>query len=282
MTTSSENPQSAEGRQYHIGLAPGEVAPSVMLVGDPERAVRVSKRFDDIRLERRSREYVTLTGTHDGLPITVMGTGMGPANTEIAVIELSQCFSEEEVGSLTLVRCGSTGGLQEGMQLGDLVISLGGHRLEATSTQFVDPGYPAVAHPEAVLALVRAASESGLRHHVGITATAPGFYGAQGRDVPGFPPRDPAVVDRLARQGVTNLEMEASTLFTLASLRRLRAGAVCAVYATRRAGEFISGEAKAQAEANCIEVGLAALHHLAQMATERGDQPMWHPGLTKS
>ncbi|HEY8378415.1 MAG TPA: hypothetical protein VIK91_18085, partial [Nannocystis sp.] len=67
--------RDAEGRQYHIGLAPGEVADSVILVGDPERAYRVAAMFETVELERKNREYVTITGVHEGLRVSVMGTG---------------------------------------------------------------------------------------------------------------------------------------------------------------------------------------------------------------
>ena len=81
---SANLPQDGDRRQYHIGLAPGEVAESILLVGDPARAVRVSGLLDEIELERRNREYVTFTGRHRGLRVTVMATGMGADNTEIA------------------------------------------------------------------------------------------------------------------------------------------------------------------------------------------------------
>ena len=276
---SSEHPETEDGRQYHIGLAPGEVAEHILLVGDPKRARKVASRFDEVEFERSSREYVSLTGWHEGLRVTVMGTGMSTANTEIAVIELCQCFEDDRVPELCMIRCGSTGGLQPHIELGDLIVSKGSYRMEKTSAFFVDDGYPSIAHPEVVMALVRAADEGGRRYHVGINATAAGFYGAQGRELPGFPPRFPDIVDQLARQGITNLEMEASALLTLASLRGFRAGAVCAVYATRRAGAFIDAEARNRAEADCIDTGLGALHHLALMAKARGDKAMWHPGL---
>ena len=276
---SAEQPVTDDGRQYHIGLAPGEVAPSILLVGDPDRADRVSQLFDDIDLSRRNREYVAHTGSHKGMEVTVLGTGMSTANMEIAVIELCACFAPEAVSDLCMIRCGSTGALQDGIELGDLVISKGAYRMESTSTAFVGEGYPALSHPEAVLALAAAADSGGHRYHVGINATAASFYGAQGRDVAGFPPRRPDITDELARQGITNLEMEGSTLLTLASLRGFRAGLVCAVYATRREGEFISNPAKVAAEGACIETGLDALHELAAMQAQRGDHPIWHPGL---
>lgn len=266
--------RDAEGRQYHIGLAPGEVADSVILVGDPERAYRVAAMFETVELERKNREYVTITGVHEGLRVSVMGTGMGAASTEIAIVELCQCVERP-----VLIRCGSTGALQPGMGLGDLVITQAAVRLENTSLFYVEPGYPAAADPQAVLALAAAAEALGHRYHVGITATASSFYAGQGRAVAGYAPQWPEIVERLARQGVKNLEMETSCLLTLASLRGIVAGAVCAVYATRHDDVFITPEQKDMAEKACVTTGLRALHLLHAMAQARGSRPTWHPGL---
>lgn len=271
---SAERPRDAEGRQYHIDLAPGEVARHIILVGDPERARRIAGLFDRVELERQNREYVTITGEHRGLRLSVMGTGMGCGSTEIAIVELCQCVERP-----IMIRCGSTGALQPGMALGDLVISQGALRLENTSRFYVDDGYPAVADPQVVLALAAASAAIGQRYHVGITATAPGFYAAQGRSIEGFPPREPDIVDRLARQGVKNLEMETSCLLTLATLRGFMAGAVCAVYATRTDNVFITPDQKSAAELACITAGLEAHHLLHAMEKARGASPLWHPGL---
>ncbi len=271
---SAERVRDAQGRQYHIGLAPGEVSRFIMLVGDPARATRVAGMFDSVELERRNREFVTYTGTHGGVRMTVMGTGMGGGPTEIAVVELAQI-----VDAPVMIRCGSSGALQPGMQLGDLAISQAALRLENTTLAYVDAGYPAVADPQAVLALAAAAEAGGHRYHVGITATAPGFYGAQGRKIPGFTPREPDIVARLAAQGVKNLEMETSTLLTLATVRGFIAGAVCAIYATRQDNVFITPAQKDAAELACVTTGLHALHTLHAMETARGERPVWHPGL---
>ena len=271
---SAELVHDADGRQYHIGLAPGEVARYIMLVGDSARATRVAGLFDRVDIERRNREYVTYTGVHQGLPLTVMGTGMGGGPTEIAVVELSQIVEHP-----VMIRCGSSGALQPNIQLGDLAISQAALRLENTTRYFVDEGYPAVADPQAVLALAGAAEANGYRYHVGITATAPSFYGAQGRNVPGFAPREPEIVARLAAQGVKNLEMETSTLLTLATLRGFIAGAVCAIYATRHDNVFITPAQKDAAELACVTTGLHALHTLHAMELARGTRPVWHPGL---
>jgi uridine phosphorylase len=264
-----------DGRQYHIGAAPGDLARYVLLVGDPDRAERVAARFISVRFSASRRDYRIYTGEHEGLDLTVMCVGMGAGCMEIALVELCQIVERP-----TLIRAGSSGALQPDMELGDLVISQGALRMETASLGYVDPGYPAFAHAEAQIALVRAAEELGARHHVGVTATAPGFYGAQARNVPGFPPRDPTLVARLAQQGVKNLEMETSCLLTLAALRGVRAGAVCAIYATRYEGAFIDEVEKARAEDSVISVGLRALHHLERMEREAQGRAHWHDALS--
>jgi uridine phosphorylase len=245
------------GRQYHLGVGPEDVAPFVMLVGDPGRADKVAARFESRRGEWRHREYVSITGRYKGRDLTVLGTGIGPDNMEIAVIELSQCRKD-----LTLIRVGSCGALQPDIDVGDLVVSTGAVRLENTSTYFVPEGFPAVASFEVTRALVEACRATGAPHHVGLTASAPGFYGAQSRHIPGFPPRHPDLPGDLGKLGVLNLEMEVSTLFTLASLGRHRAGAVCAVYAQRPRGIFADARQRDVAEARAIAAGLEAFEIL--------------------
>jgi uridine phosphorylase len=255
---SAEIVKSETGMQYHIGLKPGEVAPYVLLCGDPARAKRVSKMFDSVRVERANREYLTFTGKYNGIPLSIMATGMGPDNTEIAVIELSQV-----VKSPTLIRIGSCGALKKGIGLGDLVISSAAVRLENTTSFFVCDGYPAVAHHEVIVALQKSAKKQELPSHIGITATAPGFYGAQARKVPGFMPRFPDLPKQLESMNVSNFEMETSALFVLATLGGFRAGSVCAVYANRHKNVFIDTRTKEMAELRCIKCGLGAVEILA-------------------
>ncbi|KAF0246393.1 MAG: uridine [Planctomycetota bacterium] len=270
---SAEVVRTSAGRQYHIGCGRGDVAPFVLLCGDPARARRCASKFQRVRVERANREYLTITGSWKGIPVSVMATGMGPDNTEIAVVELAQICEP------TLLRIGSCGALQKGIPIGSIVVSSGAVRLENTSTWFVPEGYPAVADPEAALALLQAASDLKLEHSFGLTATAPGFYGAQARDVPGFPPRVPTLDADLARIGVANLEMEASALFTLATLRGLRAGCACAVFANRPANRFIEEKDKHRAEDDVIAVGLRAIEVLVAMDRARGKRPRWLPEL---
>ena len=263
-------------RQYHIDLGPGEVAEYILLPGDPDRTSRIARLLDDVELERRHREFASVTGTYRGQRVSIVSTGIGTDNVEIVMAELLAITERP-----AFIRVGSCGSLQPEMGLGDLVITTGAVRLETTTSWYVHDGYPAVADYEAVVALIEAAARLGKRYHVGITATSPGFFGAQGRPIPQLPIRYPDLAEDMARQRVMNFEMEGSAVLVLAGLARCRAGVVCAVYAQRTTGDFVVGAARDAAEAACVETGLEALRILAGMdrrkaaaATDR-----WRPSL---
>lgn len=266
-------------RQYHIGLGPGQLAEYILLPGDPDRTARIATRFDSVELEHRHREFATVTGTFRGQRISIVSTGIGTDNVEIVIAEVLAITERP-----TLIRVGSSGALQPEIALGDLIISTGAVRLETTTSWFVREGYPAIAHHEAVLALVEAADRLGHRAHVGITATAPGFFGAQGRPVDRLPIRYPDLAAELTRQRVLNFEMEASAVLTLASLAGCRAGVVCAVYAQRNEGTFVGDEQKDRAEADCVETGLEALAILADLdrQTHEAGAARWRPSLWRT
>jgi len=263
-------------RQYHIGLGRGDLAEYILLPGDPDRTARIATRLDSVEFERRNREFATVTGSYRGQPVSVVSTGIGTDNVEIVVAEILAITERP-----TFIRVGSCGSLQPEIGLGELVISSGAVRLEATTSFFVHDGYPAVADYEAVVALVEAADRLGHRAHVGVTATAPGFFGAQGRPIPQLPIRFPDLAEEMARQRVLNFEMEASALFVLAGLARCRAGVVCAVYAQRSTGDFVTGDEKERAEAACVETGLEGLLILAEMDRQKRQAvaERWRPSL---
>ena len=263
-------------RQYHIDLGPGELAEYVLLPGDPDRTARIAARLGSIELERRNREFASVTGMYNGLRVSVVSTGIGADNVEIAIAEML-AISERP----TFIRVGSSGALQPEIKPGDLVITSGAVRLETTTSWFVSDGYPAVADYEAVLALIEAANRLGHPYHVGITATAPGFFGAQGRPIPQLPIRYPDLAADMTRQRVMNFEMEASAVLVLAGLARCRAGVVCAVFAQRITGDFITGDAKQAAESACVETGLEALRILADMDRRKVEAgtDRWRPSL---
>ena len=127
-------------RQYHIDLAPGEVADYILLPGDPDRTDRIAAMLDDVEVHRRHREFNSVTGTHRGLRISVVATGIGTDNVEIVIAELLALVERP-----TLMRIGSCGVLRDDITLGDLVITTGAVRLESTTSFYVEDGYPAVA-----------------------------------------------------------------------------------------------------------------------------------------
>ncbi len=262
-------------RQYHIDLAPGEVADLILLPGDPDRTDRIASMLENVEVQRRHREFNSVTGTHRGLRISVVATGIGTDNVEIVIAEILAIAERPP----TFIRIGSCGTLREDIALGDLIITSGALRLESTTAYYVDEGYPAVADYSAVAALLEAAARTGVPAHVGLTATAPGFYGPQGRPIPQLPLRYPDLVERMARQGIVNFEMEASAVLTLAALAGCRAGVVCTVFAQRTTGDFVTADQKVTAEAGLIETGLEALHVLSEMDAQRvrSGELHWRP-----
>ncbi len=163
-----------DGRVYHLGLLPSELAPQLLIVGDPARAYAVAKRFDRVDHEVKHREFVTLTGTHRGLPVSVLGTGIGPDNVEIALVEAWSLVTldlatghrrpatgPEAARPLTVLRIGTSGGTREDVAVGTLVISSYAIGLDSTGLYYEGP--PA---DETVTALERAARraiEEGMR-----------------------------------------------------------------------------------------------------------------------
>lgn len=263
--TQADAPRSGD-RQYHIALERGELAEYILLVGDPSRVAKVAERWDIVDLETSNREITSATGQFRGMRISCMSTGMGTDNVEIVLAEVMEITDRP-----TFIRVGSSGALQPEIALGDLIVSTGAVRLENTTDFYVHPGFPAVAHRDVVWALETACRDGGHPYHVGLTATASGFFAPQGRAMRTLPVRYPELADELRRQRVANLEMESSALFVLAHLAGLRSGTVCAAYAQRTDGTFLEGAAKEAAEARCIDAGLAGIHLLWQVDTEGGD-----------
>ena len=272
---SSANRPMTGTRQYHIALERGELAEYILLVGDPGRVAKVSRHFDSVDLERSNREITTTTGTYRGMRVSAMSTGMGTDNVEIVLAEVM-----EITDAPAFIRIGSSGALQPEIALGDLVVSIGAVRLENTTDFYVHPGYPAIAHRDVVAALEAACQELGYAHHLGLTATASGFYAPQGRQMRTLPVRYPQLAEELRRQRVANLEMESSALFVLTALAGLRAGTVCAAYAQRVDGTFLEGAAKEAAEARCIDAGLTGIHLLWQKDQGQDGDPRRGSSLT--
>lgn len=264
----SELVLSKRGGVYHLDLCPGEVATTIFLVGDPNRVQTVAERFDTIRFKNQNREFVTITGTKNGKDVSVIGTGIGTDNIDIVVNELDALFNidlktrkiKDQKTSLRLIRLGTTGGIHPSIEVGSCVVSAFGLGLdgllnyyhyepspicktieEAFVTQFSkdsDRILPYVYESNTQLRKLFSDLKSG------ITITANGFYGPQGRQLR-IRPQITDFETKLAQfecagWKATNFEMETSALYGLSSLLRHQALTLCTVIANRQRKEFLT------------------------------------------
>ena len=160
-----------DDREYHIDIAPGEIPELVLLPGDPDRAKRIAEGFFDNPTEiAKKREYWSFKGTWKGVPVAVCSTGIGCPSAAIALEELVK------VGCKKFIRVGTSGAISHDVVSGDVVIFSGAVRDEGTSRQYVPIEFPAIAHPDMVIALSKAAEERGTTYHVGIGHSKDAFY----------------------------------------------------------------------------------------------------------
>lgn len=213
-----KNYSEDQSRQYHIQVAKGEVGRYVIMPGDPKRCAKIAQYFDDPVLIADNREYVTYTGTLDGVKVSVTSTGIGGPSASIAMEELYKC------GADTFVRIGTCGGMQTEIKSGDVVIATGAIRMEGTSKEYAPIEYPAVADLEVANALVAAAKELGFTYHTGVVQCKDAFYGQH------EPERMPVSYELLdkweawKRLGCKASEMESAALFIVAAHLKVRCG----------------------------------------------------------
>jgi uridine phosphorylase len=268
----ADRPELADKLQYHIRCKLGDVADTVLLPGDPARVAVISGLWDESREIAAYREHVTHTGKLRGVEITACSTGAGGGSTASALEELA------ELGAKTLIRVGTTSAIQPDINPGDVIISAGAVRFDGTSEQYVVPQYPAVANYTVVAALVEACEKLGYTYHVGITATTASFFCGQNRTGFGgyrqswFETR----YEDLRSAGVLNYEMETATVLTLASLFKIKAGAIFTVLGNRVRNEMIYGSidksVKAANEA-------ALILHSWENKTKEKNKKYWFPSL---
>ncbi len=223
MKNYSEDPN----RQYHIQVAPGEVGKYVILPGDPKRCAKIAKYFEDPVLVADNREFVTYTGTLDGVKVSVTSTGIGGPSASIAMEELYRC------GADTFLRVGTCGGMQTEVKSGDVVIATGAIRMEGTSREYAPIEYPAVADLAVTNALVAGAKEKGFAFHTGVVQCKDAFYGQH------EPEKMPAGYELINKweawkmMGCLASEMESAALFIAAGKLRARAGSCFLVVANQ-------------------------------------------------
>lgn len=275
----SEEPKVGEAL-YHIRVKKGEIPRYVFLPGDPGRVKVFAESWDTSQLVAQEREYLTYKGKYKGVELACTSTGIGSGAIAIAVEELLR------VGADTLIRTGTTGALSPEVKVGDMIISSGAYRADGATRAYAPLAYPAVPSYEVLLALVEAAESLGVRYWVGLTYSTDSFYLGQGR--PGFngytSEYSERIVERLRKLRIINMEMESSTLFTLAGIYGARAGAIFAAIANRATGEFVpSDEFEASGVRTMVKVADEAVRILYEWDAKKAElnKPYFYPSLIK-
>ena len=256
-----------DGSIYHLNLKPENIADTVIFVGDQDRVAKVSKHFDSIEFSIQKREFKTQTGLYKGKRITVISTGIGPDNIDIVLNELDALVNinlvtrkpKDKITSLDIIRIGTSGSLQKSIPVDSFVLSsyaldmtgmLHAYQIDAIRHSDVEGAF--VAHTcwssdwsKPIIVRNSESLEKKLESDKtikGVTATAGGFYGPQGR-VLRLPLRRPDLnskMDSFKYNGlhISNLEMETSAIYGLAKLLGHRAVSLNAIIANRATGNF--------------------------------------------
>ncbi len=255
------------GSVYHLNLKPENIAENVIFVGDQDRVEKITKHFDTVDFQIQKREFKTHTGTYKGKRISVISTGIGPDNIDIVLNELDALVNIDlktrqpkvKLTSLNIIRIGTSGSLQHDIPVDSIVISTHGLDLNAMLHAYqINP----VTNPDIEQAFIAHTnwnsdkgrpviinSDSSLEKRFessqvfkGITATAGGFYGPQGR-VLRLPLQDSDLnhkIDSFNFNGlrITNLEMETSVIYGLSKLLGHKALSLNTIIANRANGTF--------------------------------------------
>ena len=263
----SELVTNASGGVYHLNLHSDEIAPNILLVGDPGRVKKVSKFFDKVEIHKENREIITETGFYKGVPISVMSTGMGTDNIDIVINELDVLANfdlktkteKSEKKSFNLVRIGTCGALRAEIPLNVPIITrytigLDGLiyfydtpknvMIEELAEKFStftnwDKSLPNIYACKSSDVLDSKFDKEFIR---GITITAPGFYGPQGRNIR-LPLKFPELNSKIGafeynNCKASNLEMESSALYGLGQSLGHNTLTICLAIANRVTGEF--------------------------------------------
>lgn len=212
-------------RQFHIKAKSGEVGRYVILPGDPARVPKIAALLDNAERISSNREFTLYTGTLDGEAVSVCSTGIGGPSAAIAAEELIKC------GADTLIRVGTSGGMNLSVVGGDLIIALAAVRGEGTSREYLTPDYPAVADFSVISALKSAADKLcdqsfGSACHVGVVHSKDSFYGEVEPDLSPVSDDVKRRWEAYMKSGCLTSEMECAAIFSVALARGVRAGAV--------------------------------------------------------
>ncbi|WP_082305047.1 nucleoside phosphorylase [Persicobacter sp. CCB-QB2] len=256
------------GSIFHLNLLPEDIADTILLVGDPGRVDLIASFFDKVEVEKRNREFITKTGTYQGKRISVLATGIGTDNIDIVIneldalvnIDLNTRMVKEEKRSLNFIRIGTSGALQADLPVHSYLLSEKGmgfdgllnfyanrekvsdNALEAAFMQHTQWS-PKLTAPYVVPGSADLIEKLKSEHTTaGVTISAPGFYGPQGRMLR-LKTQDTGLNEKITSfafegQKITNYEMECSALYGLSAMLGHHAATICLIIANRLRGEF--------------------------------------------
>lgn len=228
----------------HIGAAPGEIAETVLLPGDPYRAKWAAEKFlTDVKLVNQVRGMLGFTGLWNGHRVTIQGSGMGMPSLSIYVNELIRDY-----GAQTLVRIGSCGGMQDKVKLRDVIIAMTATTVTTPSRGiFKELNYAPCADWSLLRAAVQAAEAKGTPTHVGGIYSSDVFYDER-----------PDLNEQMVRHGILGVEMEAAELYTLAARHGRRALAVLTVSDHLLTHEALPSDQRERSFGDMVEIALEA------------------------
>ena len=250
-------------RQYHIQVASGEIGRYVILPGDPKRCAKIAQYFDDPVLIADNREYITYTGTLDGVKVSVTSTGIGGPSASIAMEELYRC------GADTFIRIGTCGGMQLDVKSGDVVVATGAIRMEGTSREYAPMEFPAIPDLNVTNALVNAARSMGYPFHTGVVQCKDAFYG---QHEPETKPVSYELMNKWEawkRLGGMASEMESAALFIVGSYLHVRVGSCFLVVANQEREKMNLPNPVAHDTDMAIRVAVEAIRDLIRQDREQ-------------
>jgi purine-nucleoside phosphorylase len=229
----------------HISAEKGEFAPTILLPGDPLRAQHIAENFlDDAKQITAVRNMLGFTGSFDGIPVSVMGTGMGSPSASIYATELVT-----EYGVERLIRVGSCGAVTESVKVRDVILAIGACTDSVVNrVRYGHYDFAATADYWLLKAAEEAAKAKGINVKVGNVHSADLFYNP-----------DPAAFDRMESMGVLAVEMEAAGLYGVAAEKGGRALTICTVSDHIRTGEATSSDEPQQTFDEMVEIALDAI-----------------------
>lgn len=256
-----------DGSVYHLNLKPEDIADTIITVGDQNRVEKVSQHFDSILFETQKREFKTHTGFYKSKKISVISTGIGIDNIDIVLNELDALVNidlktrqvRDKLKSLNIVRIGTSGGIQDYVELDKFVMSKAALGFDGLIHYYENE----ISHSKATQKLIEHLKlsdkkpqpyivecsdelaemfEEEIQVTSGITATNIGFYGPQGRTLR-LPLQDKKFMDKLVSFDynglqITNMEMETSAIYALSKMLGHKALSINAIIANRATGEF--------------------------------------------